>query len=44
MIDDLIANVEGAKTAGMKGLLFTTSQQTASEIRSSFELPSVQEK
>ena len=44
MIDDLIANVEGAENAGMKGLLFTTSKQTASEIRSSFELSSPPEK
>ena len=38
MIDDLIANVQGAENAGMKGLLFTTSNETAATIRDSFEL------
>ena len=38
MIDDLIANVQGAENAGMKGLLFTTSNETATTIRDSFEL------
>ena len=38
MIDDLIANVHGAENAGMQGLLFTTSEETAAAIRSTFLL------
>ena len=38
MIDDLIANVHGAENAGMQGLLFTTSDETAAAIRSTFLL------
>ena len=38
MIDDLIANVHGAENAGMQGLLFTTSDETAAAIRHTFQL------
>ena len=38
MIDDLVANVHGAENAGMQGLLFTTSDETAAAIRSTFQL------
>ena len=38
MIDDLVANVHGAENAGMEGLLFTTSDETAAAIRNTFQL------
>ncbi|MBF81995.1 MAG: hypothetical protein CL522_01115 [Actinobacteria bacterium] len=38
MIDDLIANVQGAENAGMQGLLFTTSDETSAAIRNTFQL------
>ncbi len=38
MIDDLVANVHGAENAGMQGLLFTTSDETAAAIRTTFQL------
>ena len=38
MIDDLIANVQGAENAGMQGLQFTTSDETAASIRNTFQL------
>ena len=44
MIDDLVANVEGAEKAGMQGLLFTTSDETAANIRKLFNLKSGREK
>jgi len=44
MIDDLVANVEGAEKAGMQGLLFTSSDETAANIRKLFNLKSGREK
>lgn len=38
MIDDLKHNIEGAKRAGMEGVLFTTSEETSSNVLRCFGL------
>jgi len=37
MIDDIPANVEGARAAGMQGILFTTNRQFENELRQTLE-------
>ena len=32
MIDDVAANIEGAKTAGMQGIVYQSNEQTARDV------------